>query len=150
MSPSTQDHDPAQLATALRRSVARLARRLRSTSPPGGLTPARLSVLRWLHHQGEMSAGEIAAADSLQPQSVSRLLASLEQDGLIERRVDDGDRRRAVVNIAQKGLKALRADAAHRDEWLAATLKATLTAKERALLEQASMLLERLADASDA
>lgn len=138
------------LATELRRSVVRLARRLRDKHPPGSLTPARLSVLRWLQQQGAMTAGQIAAADSLQPQSVTRLLSSLQQDGLIMRLADDTDRRRVVVRITPAGVKILRADAAHRDEWLAAAIDATLDEAERAILVQASTLLDRLASESGA
>ena len=139
-----------QLATELRRGVVRLARRLRDKHPPGSLTPARLSVLRWLQQQGAMTAGQIAAADSLQPQSVTRLLSALQQDGLIARLIDDADRRRVVVSITPAGVRVLRADAAHRDEWLAAAIDATLNEDERAILAQASALLDRLANESNA
>ena len=125
-----------------------LARRLRAELPAEGLTPARLSVLCWLHRKGPMTAGQIADADALQPQSVTRLLSSLEEDGLITRKADDQDRRRVVARITTTGLKMLRADAAHRDEWLAEVIRSTLSPAECAILQQASTLLERLADES--
>lgn len=135
-----------KMAAALRRSVLRLARRLRAASPEGGMTLARLSVLRWLHQHGAMTAGQIAAADSLQPQSVTRLLAALESDGLIARRSDEGDRRRALVTITEAGVKALRADVAYRDTWLEEAIKSRLNERERAILAEASALLDLLAD----
>ena len=141
---------PAKTAAALRRSVLRLARRLRSVSPEGGMTLARLSVLRWLHLQGAMTAGQIAAADSLQPQSVTRLLAALEKEGLIARRSDEGDRRRALVTITEAGVSALRADVAYRDAWLEGVIKSRLTDRERAILMEASALLDVLADDDNA
>jgi DNA-binding MarR family transcriptional regulator len=141
-----QNPTTAQLASALRRGVLRLARRLRATSPAEGLTSARLSALRWLHEEGAMTPGQIAAADHLQPQSVTRLLAALEKDGLIVRDVDESDRRRAVVRITPAGTKMLRAEAAHRDKWLTDAMTAQLSPAERAILKQASVLLERLAD----
>ena len=96
-----------------------------------------------------MTAGQIAAADSLQPQSVTRLLASLEQEGLVARGIDDQDRRRAVVSITAKGLKLLSADAQYRDKWLAEAIEANLTPAECALMKKACALLDRLADESN-
>jgi len=147
-SPRIRNQSSTQLAALLRRSVARLARRLRAGEPPAGLTHARLSVLRWLHRRGAMTAGQIAAADSLQPQSITRLLTALEQDGLIVRHGDEQDRRRILVSLTEEGKSVLRADVRHRDAWLAAALKENLSSEECAILIQASELLDRLADAA--
>ena len=71
-------------AAALRRAVTQLGRRLRAERPadPGGLA---LALLGHLYRRGPSSAGELAGAERLRPQSVTRVLAALERDGLISR-----------------------------------------------------------------
>lgn len=132
-------------ASAVRRAVIQLARRLRGQQAPGGVTVARLGVLRWLQLRGAMTAGQIAEAEHLQPQSLTRLLSALEADGLILRDVDTADRRRTVLSITAAGQKVLRKEAAWRDQWLSDTMAATLSTAELDLLREASAVLERLA-----
>jgi DNA-binding MarR family transcriptional regulator len=135
----------AHSASAVRHAVIHLARRLRAQQAPGGVTVARLGVLRWLHLRGAMTAGQIAEAEHLQPQSLTRLLSALEADGLIVRQVDGADRRRSALSITVAGQKVLRKEAAWRDQWLTEVMAATLSTAELALLVKASALLERLA-----
>ena len=136
----------AQLATDVRRSVTALARRLREKQPAGALTPARLSVLRLLTEHGSQSAGAIATAEFLQPQSVTRNLDVLEQQGLIERSVDPADRRRSLFAITTSGRAVVRREAGHRDAWLMQAISQHLNAAEQTALKKAVVALERLAE----
>jgi DNA-binding MarR family transcriptional regulator len=132
-------------AIALRRGALRLAGRLRRERGPAGLSNAKLSVLAALHRRGELTAREIADLERLQPQSLTRTLQALERDGLVHRRADPDDRRRARLAIARKGSDALALDMAVRDAWLAGALE-QLTAAERAVLALAAELMERVAE----
>jgi DNA-binding MarR family transcriptional regulator len=124
-----------------------LARRLRAERPRPGISLQKLSVLGHLNRSGPLSAGELAAADHIQPQSLTRALASLERDGLISRTVDPRDHRRARLELTVDGLSVLRADMRQRDLWLAHSISAQLTATERELIRLASELMQRLAGA---
>ncbi|MGH2896379.1 MAG: MarR family winged helix-turn-helix transcriptional regulator, partial [Solirubrobacteraceae bacterium] len=75
----------------------RLARRMRAERPRHGVSQLKIGVLAHLKREGPMSPGELAAAEHIQPQSLSRTLANLEQNGLITRQVDAGDRRRSTL-----------------------------------------------------
>jgi DNA-binding MarR family transcriptional regulator len=121
-----------------------LTRRLRAERSEGAPSSAQLSVLGLLFRGGELTPSQIAAADHVQPQSVTRTLAALEAGRLVYRRGDTDDRRRAWIGLTQRGAAVLAADMEERDHWLAGRL-AELTPAERAVLEVAADVLERLA-----
>lgn len=133
--------------TALRRSVMRLTRRLRRERRPGALASAKLSVLGELHRQGEQTPTQLAAAERVQPQSLTRTLATLERDGLVYRRRDSRDQRSCRLGLTLEGLEALSGDMAERDRWLDAQI-ARLSPGEQAILRLATELIDRLADES--
>ncbi|HET6698906.1 MAG TPA: MarR family transcriptional regulator [Nocardioidaceae bacterium] len=137
----------AGLAAALRVSVARLNRRLRSERDPHNeLSVGQLSVLGALYRNGECSIGELAAHERVQPPSMTRTVTCLAEEGYVVRRAHDTDRRQVLVALADKGLETLNADRRRRDAWLAQRLR-ELTPEERTVLRQAAPLIERLAHA---
>lgn len=144
------DDDLLSAATALRQGTLLLARRLRAERPEGGETLLQLSVLAQLSRRGPMTPGELASSERIQPQSLTRTLASLEAHRLITRQADSGDRRRSVLAITEPGRRALRQDIRQRDSWLALAMASQLTATERELLRLAGDLMERLAETDDA
>jgi DNA-binding MarR family transcriptional regulator len=141
------DEDARSTASAVRRATMRLARRLRAERPRPGISLQKLSVLAHLNRSGPLSPGEVAAADRIQPQSLTRALASLEHDGLIRRTADPRDHRRARLELTAGGAAVLHADMHQRDVWLARAISEQLTPTERQLLRLASELMQRLADA---
>jgi DNA-binding MarR family transcriptional regulator len=125
----------------------RLGRRLRLERPEPSGTSAELSVLGLLYRRGPMSAGELAWAERVQPQSLTRTLAALEERGVIRREPDPADRRRSVLSITEAGRTLLLADVAQRDSWLATAIAEQLSPAEAQLLMMAGELMERLAEA---
>jgi DNA-binding MarR family transcriptional regulator len=93
-----------------------------------------------------MSAGELADADRLLPQSLTRTLAGLEHDELVTRTADQADRRRSVLMITSTGLAVLAQDMRERDSWLAGAMAGQLTQAECRFLRVAAELMERLAE----
>ncbi len=136
------------LASALRVSVARLSRRLRSERDPVNelLPVGQLSVLGTLFRNGECTVGELAAHERVQPPSMTRTVTCLDEGGYVVRRKHETDGRQVVVALSEKGEQTLTADRRRRDAWLAQRLR-ELTPDERALLRQAAPLIERLAHA---
>jgi DNA-binding MarR family transcriptional regulator len=133
-------------AAAVRRGVMGLGRRLKLERPAGpSLTSLELSVLGHLHRDGPMTPGELAAAERVQPQTLTRTLTSLVHSKLVSRQGHPRDGRRAMLGLTEAGLLALRADMAQRDSWLAAAMAAELTRPERDLLRLAAELMEQLA-----
>lgn len=137
------DHLPE--AARIRRGVVRLNRRLRQErGNEAGLTPNQLIVLGHLHRHHSATPGEIAAAERQRPQSLTRVFAELETEGLIVRAPDTADRRQSVLTLTAKGHRALDQDMVERDVWLAEALGA-LSVTERGVLELAAAIMERLA-----
>lgn len=134
-------------ASTLRRGVTRLGRRLRLERPEQGEPLLQLSTLALLHGRGPMTPGELAAAQRVQPQSLTRTLTALEAAGLASRRTDPGDRRRSLLMITGTGRRAIRHDVSQRDAWLAMAMAELLTPAEQELLRIAGQLMERLAEA---
>ena len=137
----------AAAATEVRRAVIGLARRLRQEHHEASLTALALSVLGHLHRRGPLTPGDLAGAERVQPQSLTRRLAALEASSLVIRQPDPADGRRSLLAITESGQSALRAEMEQRDAWLASAMAEQLTVTEIELLRLAASLLERLADA---
>jgi DNA-binding MarR family transcriptional regulator len=141
--PSAADHDSDVALIA--RGVLRLARRMRVEAPAGEVSTAALGLLATLHREGPMPGVALAEAEGLQPQSLTRLLAVLVADGMIERTPDPADRRNLVIAITREGRRALRTAMQARRRWLNAALADSLSDSERDTLIAASELMLRLA-----
>ncbi len=135
--------DP-ELASALRISVMRLARRMRAHRLDSGLTLTQLAALATLERHGAMTPGELAEHEKVQPPSVTRVIATLEGRGLASRTPHPTDGRQQIVTATSAGKKLLRDDRKRREAWLDQRL-AELSVDERALLRAAGPVLERLA-----
>jgi len=142
-----KDEDVLTAATAVRQGTARLARRLRIERLEPAQTALELGILAHLNRRGPATPGALAAAERVQPQSLTRTLASLERQNLAIRQPDDRDRRRSLLAITEAGRQALARDMRQRDAWLARTMALRLTRAEQELLRIAGELMDRLADA---
>ena len=137
----------AGLASQLRVSVMRLARRLRNErNPDNPLSVGAISVLGVLLRHGESTVGQLAAHERVQPPSMTRTVNFLVDEGYAVRRPSETDGRSTLVAISDDGRQMLLADRKRRDAWLAQQLK-DLTPDERDLLRQVAPLIERLATA---
>jgi DNA-binding MarR family transcriptional regulator len=143
------DEDLQSAATAVRQGATRLARRLRIERPEPTQTGLELGILAHLSRRGPTAPGALAAAERVQPQSLTRTLASLERQHLAVRQPDGRDRRRSLLAITETGRQALAADMGRRDAWLARVMARRLTRAERELLRIAGELMDRLADADE-
>ncbi len=135
----------AGLASELRLSVMRLRRRLAvERHPDNPLSLSQMTVLGTLHRHGEMTLGDLAAHERVQPPSMTRTVGCLEADGYVRRRTSESDGRVQLVSLTEAGTDTLLADRRRRDAWLAQRL-ADLDPEERAVLRAAAPLLDRLA-----
>jgi DNA-binding MarR family transcriptional regulator len=98
--------DDPELAARLRLVLNRLARRLRSQTP-GDLSPSLTSALVTIELQGPITLGRLAACERVTPPSVTRMVASLEERGLVRREADPADRRIARVGLTADGRRTV-------------------------------------------
>jgi DNA-binding MarR family transcriptional regulator len=138
-----QATDTLPLASELRVVLGRLVRRLRVEHR---FPMTHGAVLGRLDREGPQSIGNLAGAERVRSQSMSQTLAELEVDGLVSRRPDAHDGRRTLVELTEEGRRALAQDRAVREGWLARAMAEGFSDAERAVLEQAVGLLDRLSD----
>jgi DNA-binding MarR family transcriptional regulator len=136
--------DTAELASRLRLSVTRLARKLRQQAEPG-ITPSLLSALSTIERAGPMTIGELCAVEQVQPPTMTRLVASLVETGMVERSVDPDDRRVAWVRVTPGGARSLAQTRKRKEAYLAKRLR-RLEPERLAVLEEAAAILDQLVE----
>jgi DNA-binding MarR family transcriptional regulator len=135
----------AELASHLRPALLRLTRIVRNQRVDMSVTLTQLSAMATLQKKGSMSAGELANCERVQPPSMTKVLANLEERGLVRRDVHPTDRRQAIIAITDAGIELLDSERRSRDAWLTRRLS-TLTPEERALLQRVVPILDKLAE----
>jgi DNA-binding MarR family transcriptional regulator len=134
--------DAAAIAARLRVSATRLARQLRQESEPG-LSPSQLSALTSVDRHGPLTLGRLAEHERVAPPSVTKIVAKLEEAGLVERRLDERDRRVAWVSVSAAGANRLAKIRQRKTEWLAARL-AKLSDDDRRRIADALAALDAI------
>ncbi|HUD79531.1 MAG TPA: MarR family transcriptional regulator [Streptosporangiaceae bacterium] len=147
MTTPQQTRSDAGLASALRISVSRLARRLRAERLTKGMEPGlsdtQLAALAALEVHSAMTPGELAEHEKVQPPSMTRVIAALEELGLVMRAPHATDRRQVVLTATERGRELVHQSRRLREAWLAKRLR-ELTPQERAVLRAAAPILEKL------
>jgi DNA-binding MarR family transcriptional regulator len=138
----------AGLATAMRISISRLARRLRvERLGLGGtetvLSDIQLAALAALERHDSMTPGELAEHEKVQPPSMTRVIAVLEERGLVRRAAHPTDRRQVVLTVTPEGRDLVQRVRRRREAWLAQRLQ-ELSAQEREVLRAAAPILEKI------
>ena len=133
-----------QLASRLRLAVMRLARVLRQKAQDP-ITPSQLSALVSVERDGPVTLGELAALESVQPPTMTRIVAVLEEQGLVVREADSADRRISRLHITGTGRRLLEKNRSRKTAYLASRMRG-LSAEEHEVLERAAALLERMTE----
>lgn len=138
----------AALATAMRISIARLARRLRVERLGLGaaetvLSDIQFAALSVLERKQAMTPGELAEYEKVQPPSMTRVIAVLEERDLVRREPHPTDRRQVVLTVTPEGRALVQRVRRRREAWLAQRLQ-ELTPEERATLAAATPILEKI------
>ena len=132
------------LASRLRLAVVRLNRRLRAQRTNSSVTLTQVSALSALRKCGPLTPGELAAKEGVQPPSMTRVIAALEDHGFVSRRPHPTDGRQAIVELTEQGTAYLRAEVSAREAWLDSRL-AELDDDDRELLARAAEIIDRMA-----
>jgi DNA-binding MarR family transcriptional regulator len=135
-----------ELAGRLRLSVIRLSRRLRSQRSEETITLTQLSALYTLGSCRAMTPSELAASERVRPPSMTRVISSLEEAGLVSRRQHPTDGRQSIIELTTAGADLLAEEASARERWLDKRL-AELTEDERETLSRATEIIDRVAGA---
>jgi DNA-binding MarR family transcriptional regulator len=134
--------DLAGLASHLRLSVFRASRALRRESQ-AGISPTLLAALSTIERHGPMTAGALASHEQVRKPTVTRILAALVDEGLVERTADPVDRRVSWVQLTSAGRARMRNVRRRTDRYLAQRLQ-RLEPADLATLERAAVVLDRV------
>ena len=140
-----RDRQIDAVAGALHVSIGLLLRRLRQTRVEGEVSLPEVAALARLDRGGPATAAALAKQEGISPQAMGATVAALQARGLVERRPDPGDGRRALLTVSAAGAEVLRVRRHARTEQLARVLESEFTDEERARLMAAAPLIERLA-----
>ncbi|WP_198141576.1 MarR family winged helix-turn-helix transcriptional regulator [Micromonospora sp. ATCC 39149] len=137
---------PAQLAPQLRDAITRLNRRVRQARPVGDLTVTQLSALTSLVLAGALTPRELADVERVQPPTMTKIVAKLEDRGLVGRTPHPTDGRQVILSATEGGRAVLDQFERARNEWLARRLT-ELPESDRETLQRAAEILQQLARA---
>jgi DNA-binding MarR family transcriptional regulator len=138
--------DDPELAAHLRLVIMRLARQLRSQTV-AGLSPSLISALITIERKGPVTLGQLAALERVKPPSVTRMVAALEQAGLVRRAADPLDRRVARLSLTAEGKRTVARSRTRKTAYLARRLH-ELDHAQLESLRQALPVLERVLEGS--
>lgn len=142
--PGTRDDRTSapEVAAHLRLVITRTARRLR-TEAGAGLGPSSGAALATVERHGPLSPSELADREGIRRPSATRLVAKLEEEGLVAREADPADGRSFRVSLTPAGAEHIADVRSRKDAFLTRRLEA-LSPEDRATLDRAADLLEGL------
>jgi DNA-binding MarR family transcriptional regulator len=136
------ERDLGGLAAHLRLVITRTARRLRQQAGTD-LGPSQLSALASIERHGPLTPSELARIERVQRPSATRIVARLEEAGLVERVADPTDRRSFTVGINGDGRALMNKLRTRKNAYLARRLRG-LDEADLATLDRAAEILEDL------
>ena len=134
------------LAAQMRTVFRKLKLRVREHGGGNNLTPSQTAVLLRLEKDGAATVSSLARAEGMRPQSMSAIVAPLQDSGLIRGVPDPSDGRQTLMSLTPKCLKWLQEGRAARQDWLTAIISEKLSVHEQEKLQAALELLARLVE----
>jgi DNA-binding MarR family transcriptional regulator len=138
----TDDPTATAMASRLRLSATRLARRLRQQADTG-LSPSQLAALSSIVGHGPVTLRALADLEQVAPPTITRVVTRLEEQGLVRREPVPGDRRGVQATATPDGIALLEASRHRKTAWLAARLE-LLDPADRARLDAALDVLDAI------
>ena len=135
------------MASALRLAVVRLNRRMRAQRVNASVTISQLAAMSTLDFHGPLTPGELAAHEKVQPPSMTRVLAGLEEMRLVARRPHPTDGRQVIVELTATGKQLCRDEVRMREAWLSRRV-AELDPEDRDVLRRAVEVINRMVEST--
>jgi DNA-binding MarR family transcriptional regulator len=136
-----------EVAARLRLAIVRTARRLRQEAyeaeSGADLSPTLTAALATVERHGPLTPSELADRESIRRPTATRIIASLEASGLVDRTPDPADGRAALVSATVEGSELLKRLRSRKNAYIAKRLRG-LDAGEIETLDRAAEILERM------
>jgi DNA-binding MarR family transcriptional regulator len=136
------ERDVSGLAARLRLVLTRTARRLRQQAGTD-LGPSQTAALATVERHGPLTPSELAEIERIQRPSATRIVARLEEAGLVERVADPADKRSFTVALTGDGRALMNKLRSRKTAYLARRLRGT-SEEDLETLERAAEILEDL------
>ena len=138
----TKSENLVEVAARLRLAITRTARRLRQQAGTD-LSPSQASALATIERRGPLTPSELAEVERVQRPTATRIVARLEDSGLVTRAHDPSDGRVSLISASAEGRALLRRLRTRKDAYLAQRLR-DLDPADAEALERAAAILERM------
>ncbi len=133
--------DPDErLASDLSLAVVRLARQLRFRRPDSPVSLSQLSALATLAKEGPMTPGALAIRERVRPPSMTRVIASLAEEGFVDRCAHPDDGRQVLVSVSASGHELIEVERRASQEWLQQRLAELQPEQRKTLLAAADLM----------
>lgn len=134
---------PVEVADRLHSAAIHLLRRVRREDDASGLAAPQLSALSVIVFSGPVTLGTLARAEQVRPPTITRVVAALEEQGLVARETSANDRRVTLIRATPRGARLLQEGRQRRVASLTATLD-QLSEPELHLLRRALPVIEKV------
>jgi len=139
---AASERDLSGLAAQLRLVITRTARRLRQEAA-SDLGPSQTAALATIERHGPLTPSELARIERIQRPTATRIVARLEEAGLVERVADPADGRSFTVSATADARTLMNRLRTRKNAYLARRLR-SLDEQDLATLDRAAEILEEL------
>jgi len=136
--------DGEGIAQSLHSAAIRVLRSVRGADRSSSLNAARLSALSVVVYGGPMTLGQIAEAEQVRPPTMTRIIQALEEQGLIEKRRDQRDRRNVYLSATRRGKRVLIEARNRRIQMLAQSVEGLESVEKKILLAAIDVVTKML------
>ncbi len=143
VSPSQSEYAFA-LTEGLWTIYRKLKRKLREQSERSNWNSSQVSVLLRLRKDGPATVSSLARVEGMRPQSMSAIVTSLLEAGLVSGSPDPNDGRQTLMALTPKCQTLLSDGRAATEDWLTTIIQKKLSSQEQETLASAIALLARL------
>jgi len=144
--PNTDAALASKLAAELRTTLGHLKRKLRQHGGRHDLTSSQIAVILRLEKDGPATVSSLARAEGMRPQSMSAVIAPLEEMGFVAGAADPNDGRKTLMSLTKACKKSIEDGRAARQDWLAQAIQQKLSPQEQKKVSSAIHLLARLTE----
>ena len=136
----------SKLAAELRTTLGHLKRKLRQHGGLNDFTSSQIAVILRLESDGPATVSSLARLEGMRPQSMSAVIASLEEMGFVAGAADPNDGRKTLMSLTKACKKSIEDGRAARQDWLAQAIQQKLSPQEQRKLSSAIHLLAQIAE----
>jgi DNA-binding MarR family transcriptional regulator len=136
----------SELAAELRTTFGNLKRKVRQQGGRHDLTSSQIAIILRLEKDGPATVSSLARAEGMRPQSMSAIIAPLEEMGLVAGAADPNDGRKTLMSLTKACKKSIEEGRAARQDWLMQAIQQKLSPQEQKKLSSVMHLLTRLTE----